>query len=151
MIVKLLGRNISYTVLSAKIKEIWKPSVEPKIIDMDNGYYLVKFDNLWDMERAMLGGPWVVLGYYLTVQYWYPSFQASIASASNVVAWIHFSDLSPKFYHDKILTKLGNMVGKTIRIDNTTLEAQRGRFAHVAVELDLSRPLLPKLRVEGAW
>ncbi|CAN1133300.1 hypothetical protein LINPERHAP2_LOCUS7563 [Linum perenne] len=37
-----------------------------------------------------------------------------------------------------------NKIGKTIRIDHTTLQGNRGNFARIYVEVDLSKPLLSK-------
>lgn len=44
-IVKLLGRNIGYGVLFNQITSHWKPSQPFRLMDMENGYYLVRFQN----------------------------------------------------------------------------------------------------------
>ncbi|KAH1091918.1 hypothetical protein J1N35_019175 [Gossypium stocksii] len=44
-IVKLLGRNIGYGVLFNQITSHWKPSQPFCLMDMENGYYLVRFQN----------------------------------------------------------------------------------------------------------
>ncbi|CAN1153236.1 hypothetical protein LINPERHAP2_LOCUS19278 [Linum perenne] len=46
-----------------------------------------------------------------------------------------------------ILKHIGDRIGKTVRIDNTTLEGSRGNFARICVEVDLSKPLLSKYRM----
>ncbi|CAN1149173.1 hypothetical protein LINPERHAP2_LOCUS16875 [Linum perenne] len=40
-----------------------------------------------------------------------------------------------------------NKIGRTVRIDHTTLEGSRGNFATICVEVDLSKPLLSKYRL----
>ncbi|CAN1133320.1 hypothetical protein LINPERHAP2_LOCUS7577 [Linum perenne] len=42
---------------------------------------------------------------------------------------------------------IGDRIGKTVRIDHTTLEGSRGNFARIYVEVDLSKPLLSKYRL----
>ncbi|CAN1120271.1 hypothetical protein LINPERHAP2_LOCUS111 [Linum perenne] len=70
------------------------------------GASMVKFQTIEDFDRAMFGGPWMV-----------------------------------------ILKRIGDRIGKTVRIDHTTLEASRGNFARICVEVDLSKPLLSKYRM----
>ncbi|CAI0559430.1 unnamed protein product [Linum tenue] len=42
------------------------------------------------------------------------------------------------------------MIGKLIRIDYNTQTAQRGKFARIAIELDVSQPLTPDFYLDGA-
>ncbi|CAN1170704.1 hypothetical protein LINPERHAP2_LOCUS29142 [Linum perenne] len=46
-----------------------------------------------------------------------------------------------------VLTIIGNRIGKTVRLDLTTLGGSRGNFARICVEVDLSKPLLSKYRL----
>lgn len=103
VIVKLLDRDIGYTTLCSKIQSLWNPSKSPKVIDMKKGFFLVQFDDDDDLQITLVGDPWVVLGHYLTVQRWYPSFRACTAKANSVMAWIRLLDLPLQYYHDKIL------------------------------------------------
>lgn len=56
-----------------------------------------------------------------------------------------------EYYDLSILSKIGDAIGKTIKIDNTTGYALRGRYARLCVELDLTKPLIPKVRVGKRW
>ncbi|CAN1177622.1 hypothetical protein LINPERHAP2_LOCUS33198, partial [Linum perenne] len=47
-------------------------------------------------------------------------------------------------FYCTILTITGNRIRKTIGLDQTTLEGSHGNFAHICVEVDLSKPLLSK-------
>lgn len=90
MVVNLLGQDIGYKLLCNKIQSLWNPSSIPKVIDMEDGFILIKFDNDRDMYTALLGGPWVILGHYLTVQRWCPSFRASTGKVSRTMVWIRY-------------------------------------------------------------
>ncbi|KAJ8773306.1 hypothetical protein K2173_028483 [Erythroxylum novogranatense] len=52
-------------------------------------------------------------------------------------------------YHPSIYNALGNLVGRTVKIDNHTQLSQRGKFARVAVDVDLSAPLCPCVELDG--
>ncbi|KAJ4844334.1 hypothetical protein Tsubulata_045261 [Turnera subulata] len=45
------------------------------------------------------------------------------------------------WYHLELLYGLGNMVGKTVKVDEHTLKTERGQFAKVVVSVDLTKPL----------
>ncbi|CAN1326355.1 hypothetical protein LINPERPRIM_LOCUS33802 [Linum perenne] len=95
-----------------------------QIIDLDKECYIVKFSNDQDYFKALTGGPWLILDHYLIVQQWDPSFRVSSTLPSKMVVWIRFPHLPILFYHPEILTALGNLVGKTIRIDLATQSAE---------------------------
>ncbi|CAL1374994.1 unnamed protein product [Linum trigynum] len=68
-----------------------------------------------------------------------------------MVVWIQFPAFSVHFYHKEILFTLGNMVGRSIKLDFHTQHQQRAKFARMAVELDLSKPLVTRIRLDGKW
>ncbi|EEF46434.1 conserved hypothetical protein [Ricinus communis] len=136
--------------LLEKLKErLAKPWENTMVVDLENDFYLVKLSRHEDVVSALLGGPWVVFGHYLTVQSWAPSFRASSAVLSKVIAWIHFPDMPMHYYHNKILRTNGNIVGRTVKIDFNIEEVNHDRFARVAVELDLSKPLIAHCILDG--
>ncbi|CAN1729268.1 hypothetical protein LINPERHAP1_LOCUS551 [Linum perenne] len=100
--------------------------------------------------KEKLCGPWMILDHYLIVHQWDHSFRVSNDLPKKMVAWVRFPHLPIHFYHVEVLTSLGNLVGKTIKIDFNTQRAERGKFARIAIELDLSEPLPPVVLLDGA-
>mgnify|MGYP001567182811 CR=1 FL=1 len=39
--------------------------------------------------------------------------------------------------------RIGNLLGKAIKVDEVTLKAARGKYARICVEIDLTKPLIP--------
>ncbi|MBA0721841.1 hypothetical protein Golax_009345, partial [Gossypium laxum] len=70
VILKFLGRNIGFSILQNKIYNLWRHSAPLHMMDIENGYFLVKFQNKLDCEKAFSEGPWTIFGQYLTVQPW---------------------------------------------------------------------------------
>ena len=68
VVVKLLGKSIGYRTLWTRIHALWNPLGEIKIVNLDNNYFIVKLNSYKDYLNALMGGPWVVLGHYLTVK-----------------------------------------------------------------------------------
>ncbi|CAL1412959.1 unnamed protein product [Linum trigynum] len=68
-----------------------------------------------------------------------------------MVVWVQFPGFPVHFYHKELLFTLGNMIGRAIKLDFHTANQQRAKFARMAVEVDLSKPLVPRIRLDGKW
>ncbi|KAJ8763771.1 hypothetical protein K2173_003553 [Erythroxylum novogranatense] len=149
VIVKLMGRRVGFRTLCSRLHSLWRPRGALKVIDLDHEFYLVKLKEADDYRRMLSAGPWMIFGHVLAVQRWYPSFRPTQGQVTRAVAWVRFPNLPISRYHPTILEALGNMVGSLVKIDDATSLAQRGRFARLAVELDLSAPLRSSVDVDG--
>ncbi|KAH1045761.1 hypothetical protein J1N35_036545 [Gossypium stocksii] len=126
IIVKLLGRNIGYNALHNRILFFWKPVNPIQIMDIDNGYFLVKFQAFNDYNKVLTQGPWIVYGQYLTA-----------------------ANLPWHLYNRKIMEVIGSLIEKVDKLDVQTDNKTRGRSARLAVYLNLDRPLISQLLVDG--
>ncbi|MBA0790121.1 hypothetical protein Gohar_014788 [Gossypium harknessii] len=61
-----------------------------------------------------------------------------------VVTWIRLSGLLATMYKTSSLKGIGEMIGSMIMIDYKTDNSGRGRFAKMAINIDLSKPLILK-------
>ena len=64
-----------------------------------------------------------------------------------MAVWIRLPGLAIEYYDRQILGKIGNLVGKTLKVDVNTAVQSRGKFARLCVEIDLSKPLTSKYMV----
>ncbi|XP_024039221.1 uncharacterized protein LOC112097863 [Citrus clementina] len=149
VVIKLLGRMIGYKVLCNRLESLWSGSQGFTVIDLENDFFLVKFKTEDDAQYALTQGPWSILGHYLTVQQWSPRFDCSTETIDSVVAWIRLPGMPLHYYHKRILRMLGQVIGKVIKIDYNTESACRGKFARIAVELDLAKPLCSQFLLDG--
>ncbi|CAI0381183.1 unnamed protein product [Linum tenue] len=68
-----------------------------------------------------------------------------------MIVWVQFPGLPVHFYHKELLFTMGNLIGRSIKLDYHTQHQQRAKFARMAVEVDLSKPLVPRIRLDGRW
>ncbi|KAI9074561.1 hypothetical protein K1719_043402 [Acacia pycnantha] len=66
VIVKLLGRNIGYKILLSILQLLWARRGVIRLINIGNGYFVVKLTNRDDYHHALTRGPWVLFDHYLT-------------------------------------------------------------------------------------
>ncbi|CAN1178990.1 hypothetical protein LINPERHAP2_LOCUS33936 [Linum perenne] len=93
--------------MKRRLETLWARAGKIQVSDLANSFFLVRFSEAEDYNRAVTGGPWKI-----------------------------------------VVTRIGNYIGKTIRLDLATSEGARGRYARVCVEIDLSKPLLGKYMLE---
>ncbi|GMI90637.1 hypothetical protein HRI_002733000 [Hibiscus trionum] len=149
IIVRLLGKAIGYRALLTRVKALWVPVGKLELVDLDNEYYLVRFKLESDYDRVLSGGPWVIYGSYLTVQPWSRSFSTSEAYPQHIVVWARLPGLSYRYYTKSMFRAIAEMFGNVVRIDYNTLEGKKGRFARFAIVVDLNKPLLSGVVIDG--
>ncbi|XP_057452578.1 uncharacterized protein LOC130744406 [Lotus japonicus] len=125
--------------------------MEFEVRDILHGYFMVHFNLLEYMEKAMVDAPWMIYDHYLAVKPWTPDFVAANSEISMLVVWIRIPGLGFQFYDESILMTLASIVGTPIRGDMNTTDMQRGRYARVCVEIDLNKPVLGNVELQGTW
>ncbi|KAI9111837.1 hypothetical protein K1719_017527 [Acacia pycnantha] len=90
-----------------------------QLVDMEGGFYFASFDLEEDYMKVLTGGPWMVFG------------------------------LSFRYYHKSTLRAIGKLLGDVVKLDYTTKTSGRGRYARIAVIVDLQNPLIPWIKVDG--
>lgn len=143
LIVKLLGKTFGVGLMRHRMERMW--SQKPiRVTPLNNGYFIVSFSSKEDRDFALQEGPWMIGDHYLLVQRWRPNFNPWKADQQKRIAvWKRIPDLPAELYNVESLRRIGNLVGKTLKIDRTTAFSEKGSFARICVEVDLQRSLLP--------
>ncbi|MBA0548983.1 hypothetical protein Golob_020044 [Gossypium lobatum] len=76
-----------------------------QLMDVENGYFLAKFQNSEDFEKVLCQGLWIVYDQYLTVQPWTVDFSTTQAYLSMAMAWIRLPSLPGHLYKRKEKSK----------------------------------------------
>lgn len=149
LIIKVMGKMIGYNFLLRHIQLLWHPSEDMELVAMDNDYYLVKFESMEDYNYAKFEGPWMIIEHYLIVNEWVSNFDPFTDYLKDVLVWERFPCLSIENYNSEFLMKLGARIGRPIKVDYATSVTSRGKFARLCVEVDLSKPLVPKFSLRN--
>lgn len=144
LIIKVMGQKIGYAYLLKRLNTIWHPKSKMELITLGNDYYLVKFGSKIDYEFAKYGGPWMIMDHYLIVKEWSPNFDPMTDKTEKVIVWVRFPGLPMEYYDNEFLFRIGEKIGRPIRIDSATSLTTRGKFARLCVEVDITKPLLAK-------
>lgn len=151
LVIKLLDKKLGYKMLKNKLALMWKLIGDFDLMDVDNGFYMMKFDMAEDRDKVIGEGPWMIFDHYLAVAKWSPEFVSSTAKIEKTMVWVRFPGMSLIYYDESVLLVLASAIGTPIKVDQRTLSVERGRFARVCVEIDLNQPVVGKICVRGTW
>lgn len=118
-------------------------------MDIENGYFLASFRNKLDCENVLSKGPWIIFLQYLTVQPWSLFFNSAQNYPSSVMYWIRLPGLSSYFYKKFFLKEIGGLIRRVAKLDMNTDNKARGRFARMAVYVNLDKPLISHIYING--
>ncbi|GLT28324.1 hypothetical protein SLA2020_032660 [Shorea laevis] len=142
---KPLGYNYVFPRLQAQ----WKPNGKWDFIDLGLDFFLVRFQDNEDLSRVIMGGPWFIGPYYLTMRRWEPNFdpEEAIRTTTTTAIWARLPNLSADYYDPTTLQKIGNKIGPLLRVDAHTAHHTRGQYARVCVQIDLAQPVTKYVRI----
>ncbi|CAN1299172.1 Uncharacterized protein At4g02000 [Linum perenne] len=130
-----------------RLEYLWAKSGPIQVSDLSNNFYLVRFSCKEDYSSAAFKGPWKIYNYYITVSQWSPSFNDE-APIKTIMTWVRLPKLPIHYFNEVAVSRIGNCIGRTVRLDLATAEGTRGRYERVCVEVDLTKPLLDKYMIE---
>ncbi|KAL4360769.1 hypothetical protein GQ457_04G012420 [Hibiscus cannabinus] len=124
-------------------------AIDEKLVNSLIVRLLGRFARVEDFNKVLTGGPWMIYGTYLTVQPWSRSFSVTEAYPSQIMVWVRLPKLSCRYYTKSLFRHIAEAIGKVVRVDYNTSEGKRGRFARLAIVVDLNKPLVSGIIIDG--
>ncbi|XP_072082101.1 uncharacterized protein [Arachis hypogaea] len=109
------------------------------LLDVEFGYFMVKFKVGEDREKVMLGGPWLIEGHYIAIKLWDIDFRPCEQSFGSTLVWVRISRLPIWCYQEQAMMHIASAIGVSIKVDLATKLAERGRYARTCVQINLGR------------
>ncbi|XP_021849548.2 uncharacterized protein [Spinacia oleracea] len=149
LIIKMFDGNLGYMGLMRRLKKKWNIKGELSLTDIGCKYFVARFTNSADYNFVLSQGPWMLDDNYLTIRKWVPNFVPDDEPIKVLTAWVRIPNLSVEYFDINFLNKIGSKIGKVLRVDKSTAQADRGKFTRLSIEIDLTRPLLSKFWLNG--
>ncbi|XP_031111916.1 uncharacterized protein LOC116015889 [Ipomoea triloba] len=149
LIIKFLGKNVSFSVLNQRLLAMWGLQGRFHLIDIGFGFFVARFDNKTDYLHVLLDGPWKIFDNYLVAQRWEPDFKPRMAKLKKMAVWVRLPELSMEYFRDDTVKLILENVGKRLKLDRATAIREKGRFARAAIEVDLDKPLVTEIWVQN--
>ncbi|KAK9043582.1 hypothetical protein V6N11_071918 [Hibiscus sabdariffa] len=100
-------------------------------------------------DDVQTDGPWTIFGHYITVEPWSVDFNPQQDHPSHIMAWVRLPGLPITWYKQSLIEAIGARIEKVVKLDYQTDYGRRGRFARMAVKINLQQPLVSKISING--
>ncbi|KAK3204901.1 hypothetical protein Dsin_018947 [Dipteronia sinensis] len=143
-----MGRPHTLNFMLTKLKPKWQFIGQWQLTDLEDGYFVARFQMREDLEYVLKDGPWVIANQYMVVQKWRTNFVPGEEEIKHMLVWVRLSKLPMEWIDVELLRLIEGMLGTVYKVDPITESQAKGRFARICVELDISQPLKNVLEVE---
>ncbi|KAJ7962302.1 Zinc ion binding nucleic acid binding protein [Quillaja saponaria] len=133
------------------LRKKWQLKGDLKLIDLGCDFYIVHLNSSEDLNHMLTNGPWIIVGHYLTMRRWKPEFQPNKERIKHIAVWIQFPELPIEYFQSDFLFEAGGQIGKILKVDKATQDSERGKFARICIEIELDKPLIPKIKIGKKW
>ena len=89
----------------------------------------------------------MILGHYLTMEPWSPKFNPELSFLETAVIWVRLPNMPIQYYHKSTLRAIAIIIGDLIKVDYLTESNQRGKYARMAVRVNLNKPLVSRFKM----
>ncbi|KAK3205339.1 hypothetical protein Dsin_019385 [Dipteronia sinensis] len=93
LILKVMGRPYTLNFMLQKLRQKWSLIGQWQFTDLEDGYFVVRFQMQDDLDFVLTGGPWVIANQYLVVQKWRPNFVPGEDEIRQMPVWVRLSKL----------------------------------------------------------
>lgn len=142
-------KKISHQFLKSKLIELWQPNEPLILIDLGYNYFIVKFIKGENSNKALHGGPWFILGSFLSMRLWEPNFAPQSSTISHSAIWACLPHLSMEIYDKTVLERIGRKLGGLLKIDAYTSATLRGHYARTCIQVSLNIPVKKSVKIEN--
>ncbi|CAN1141940.1 hypothetical protein LINPERHAP2_LOCUS12784, partial [Linum perenne] len=116
IVVKVLEKTFSFLTVRRWLESLWAKAGKIQVIDMENDFFLVRFSDQEDYQRAVFRGPWRIYDYYISVSRWSPSFN----DEEPLKTWVRLPKLPIQYFNHVVVNQIRNYIGRPIRLDLAT-------------------------------
>lgn len=145
---KIWGDPIPFHLIQVKTKRDWtQVKRQVDYMDLGNAWLLIKFANVQDRDFVWNNHPWFVSGLNLVLRPWIPMFNPYTAPITHVDQWVTITRLPQEFWEETKLASLMSGVGVFLKVNESTLKWEKGKFARVFLNVYVTKPLRGTLTI----
>ena len=67
LITKFFGKNVGFFQMKSRLRGVWKQSGDFELMDVNNGFFMVKLDIKDHITKVITRGPSMIFDHYLAV------------------------------------------------------------------------------------
>lgn len=110
-------------------------------------YFSFSFYHEIVIKRVIEGSPWTFNRKVLIISPMQEGVNPRCVSLNSIDLWVQIHDLQPSFMSEKIITEVGNQLGKFVSSCPSNFKGVWRGYLRIRVSMDLSKPLKRKMKI----
>ena len=113
----------------------------------EEGYYIIKFKSLNDMNEVLYSGPYTISNRPIILKQWSPDFDFGNEFLTEIPLWINFPKLPLNCWGAGSLSRIASAIGVPIFADECTTKQTRISYARMLIEVNVTKSIPQKRTV----
>ncbi|XP_009770244.1 uncharacterized protein [Nicotiana sylvestris] len=147
LIVYIIGDIPGYNYMKNYVAQNWAIVGEPEVFLHDEGYYIIKFQSVADMNEILYSGPYTINNRPIVIKPWSPDFDLKTEFLIEIPIWVKFPKLPINCWGAKSLSSIASTIGTPLYADSCTAKQTRISFARILIEVNVTKPLPDEVEV----
>ncbi|CAK8540004.1 unnamed protein product [Lathyrus sativus] len=141
LILYAMGADLSMNAVKNFMTRSWNFVQLPDMYFNDEGYFILRFKSFKDRDEVLLRGLYMIRNIPLLIREWRPGFKIKDELMRTLPIWVKLPQLPILLWGDTSLNKIGSALGNPIMTDECTANRLRVSYAHILVEMDITKEL----------
>ena len=90
LIAYVIGEGPGYNTMKRYIMLNWSSVSKPELYVHEDGYYLIKFQMISDMNEILFSGPYTINNRPIILKQWCPEFDFGSEFLIEILLWVNF-------------------------------------------------------------
>lgn len=148
LIMYVLGEDLSINIVKNYMMKQWNYVQLPDVYYHDEGYFILRFKTIEDLEAVLMKGPHTFEGMPMILKEWRPGFNLKKDMMRTLPIWFKFPMLPLHLWGSSNMSLLESVVGTPIVTDECTTRKLSVSYARVLVEVDITQKLLEEISIK---
>lgn len=141
------GRT-DFQALQQTLAALWKPGMGVYIKELETNLFLFQFYHEVDVKRVMEGCPWSFNRRELLMRRLSEGENPRSVPLNTMDMWIQVYDLKVGFMTERLITEVGNNIGKFVASCPTNFSGVWRDYFRVRVTIDVTKPLKRRMKIK---
>lgn len=149
----LIGRfltesSIDFQAMQHKMASLWRPGKGMYVKELERNRYIFQFYHEVDIARVIEGSPWTFGRFQLVFARLKEGDNPRTISIDKIDLWVQLHDMNTGFMSLKVVTDIGNYIGKFIVSDANNFVGAWRDYLRIRVSIDLNKPLQRRMKLK---
>ena len=125
----------------------WSSVSKPEVFLHEDGYYLIMFQKISDMNDILFSGPYTINNRPIILKQWCPEFDFGSEFLTEIPLWVNFPKLPLSCWGVGSLSRIASAIGVPLFADECTTKQTRISYARMLVEVNVTKVIPQKIAV----